>query len=149
MSYNHNPGLEAANNWKADYAALRLSYDRSALDAALLAFLRTEMAADTVGADADTLYVMLCTAFVKLSSRGAVEPIRPLSSEGERQLAELRSSFNVVSGDRPVDPELTVYDRVLEAFNGNKTPMSEIKKMRKDPQFEAAYIKALENGDIK
>jgi hypothetical protein len=145
----YNAGLEAVKKWKEDYADLRLSYDRSALDAALLAFIRTEMAEGTKGADEDTLYMMLSIAFVKLSQRGAVEPIRPLSSEGERQLAELQAGFNVVAGDRPVDPELTVYERVLEAFNGNKTPMSEIRKLRKDPQFEAAYVKALENGDIK
>jgi hypothetical protein len=145
----YNAGLAAITQWKEDYADLRLSFDRSLLDASLLAFLRSEMADDITGADEDTIYTIICVAFVKLLQRGAVEPIRPLSSEGERQLAELRSSFNVVSGDRPVDPELTAYDRVLEAFNGNKTPMSEIRKLRKDPQFEAAYVKALENGDIK
>lgn len=144
----YNPGLEAANNWKADYADLRLSYDRSALDASLLAFLRTEMAADTIGADADTLYVMLCTAFVKLSSRGAVEPIRPLSSEGERQFRELQANFNIVAGDRPIDPDLTILEQVVQDFNGHAVPMSEIRKRRKNPEYEQAYTTALEQGRI-
>jgi hypothetical protein len=126
-----------------------LSYDRSALDAAILAFIRTEMAEDTKGADEDTLYAMLCVAFVKLSSRGAVQPIRPLSSEGERQLDELQAGFNVVAGDRPAeDPAITILEQVVQDFNGHAVPMDEIRKRRKDPAYEAAYVTALEQGRI-
>jgi hypothetical protein len=146
----YNAGLEAATKWKEDYADLRLSYDRSALDAALLAFVRTEMAGDTVGADEESLYVMLCIAFVKLTQRGAIVPIRPLSSEGERQLAELKASFNVIPGDlRPEEPELTLVESVANDFNEHKIPMSEIRKRRKNPEYEAAYVQALEAGLIQ
>jgi hypothetical protein len=147
MSYN--PGLEAATKWKEDYADLRLSYDRSALDAALLAFVRTEMANDTVGADEDALYTMLCIALVKLTQRGAVAPIRPLSSEGERQLAELTANFNVVPGDlRPKELQLSLVEQVAQDFNQHLIPMSEIRKRRKDPEYEGAYVTALEAGLI-
>jgi hypothetical protein len=145
----YNPGLEAATKWKEDYADLRLSYDRSALDAALLAFVRTEMAGDTVGADEELLYNLLCIAFVKLTQRGAVAPIRPLSSEGERQLAELKASFNVIPGDlRPKEPQLSLVEQVAKDFNEHLVPMSEIRKRRKDPEYEAAYVEALEAGLI-
>jgi hypothetical protein len=148
MSYN--PGLEAATKWKEDYADLRLSYDRSALDAALLAFVRTEMAGDTVGADEESLYVMLCIAFVKLAQRGAIAPIRPLSTEGERQLAELKAGFNVVPGDlRPKEPELSLVEQVAQDFNQNKVPMSEIRRRRRDPLYEATYVEALEKDLIQ
>ena len=148
MSYN--PGLEAATKWKEDYADLRLSYDRSALDAALLAFVRTEMAGDTVGADEELLYNLLCIAFVKLTQRGAVVPIRPLSSAGERQLAELKASFNVIPGDlRPKEPQLSLVEQVAKDFNEHLVPMSEIRKRRKNPEYEAAYVEALESGLIQ
>jgi hypothetical protein len=142
----YNAGLEAVKKWKEDYADLRLSYDRSALDAALLAFIRTEMSEDTKGADQDTLYMMLSIAFVKLTQRGAIEPIRPLSSEGERQLVELQAGFNVVAGDREIEPEVSLLQQVVQDFNGHAVPMDEIRKRRKEPAYEAAYIQALEQG---
>jgi hypothetical protein len=148
MTGVYNAGLEAVTKWKQDYESLRLSYDRSALDAAILAFVKIEMAEDTKGADEDTLYSMLCVAFVKLTQRGAVAPIHPLSSEGQRQLAELQAGFNVVAGDRPVDPELTLFEKVTKDFNEHKVPMSEIRKRRKDPAYEQAYITLLERGEI-
>jgi len=145
----YNAGKAAAESWKQDYEALRLSYDRSALDAALLAFVRTEMADDTVGADEELLYNLLCIAFVKLTQRGAIVPIRPLSTEGERQLTELRQSFNVIPGDlRPEAPQLSLIERVAKDFNEHLVPMSEIKKRRKDPEYESAYVSALEAGLI-
>src|ERR1700691_2194066 len=105
---NYNPGLEAALKWKSDYSDLRLSFDRSDMDARLLAFVRTEMANDAIGADEDALYLLLCIAFCKLYKREALQPIRPLSASGARQLEELTKSFNIIPGDlRPQTPEKT------------------------------------------
>jgi hypothetical protein len=146
---NYNPGLAAALKWKEDYSDLRLSFDRSDMDARLLAFVRTEMANDAVGADETALYVMLCIAFVKLLQRGAIAPIRPLSSEGERQLTELKASFNVIPGDlRPQEPELSLVEQVAQDFNQHLIPMSEIRRKRKNPEYESAYLEALESGHI-
>jgi hypothetical protein len=143
----YNPGKQAGEHWREDYSDMLLSFNREMVNAAILSFVRTEM--DLSGMDEDEIYFQICIAFCKLYQRQAVAPIRPFSTEGQRMLDDILREFNVVAGDRPVDPELTVYEQVLEAFNGHQTPMSEIRKLRKDPQFEAAYVKALENGDIK
>ena len=145
----YNAGKAAADAWKNDYADMLLSFNRDAIFAAILAFIRVEMANDTVGSDADALHVMLCIAFVKLIQRGAIAPIRPLSTEGERQLAELKASFNVVPGDlRPKEAVLSFVEQVAKDFNEHVVPMTEIKKRRKDPAYEQAYVEALEQGLI-
>ena len=145
----YNAGKAAAESWKQDYEALRLSYDRSALDASLLAFIKVEMAEDTVAADEDQLYVMLCVAYSKLAQRQAISPVRPFSTEGERQHDDLCRQFRIVPGDlRPEAPQLSLIERVAKDFNEHLVPMSEIKKRRKDPEYESAYVSALEAGLI-
>jgi hypothetical protein len=145
----YNPISAAGAAWETDYGALRLSYDRSALDQAIRAFIRTEMPDEITGADEETVYMLISIAFVKLTQRGAIGPIRPLSTEGERQLAELKANFNVVPGDlRPKAAVLSFVEQVAKDFNEHVVPMTEIKKRRKDPAYEQAYVEALEQGLI-
>src|ERR1700731_495446 len=94
---NINPGREAGKNWMSDYAPMLLSFDSAEVSKALLSFCRLEMSDEFAGADESTIYTLLCVAWVKLFQRGAVQQLRPLSSEGSRQLEELQRNFNVVS----------------------------------------------------
>jgi hypothetical protein len=143
----YNPAFEAAQKWKEDYADLRLSYDRSALDAAIAAFVRVELADDARGADEETGYTLLCIAFVALHKRGAITPIRPFSSEGEEQLDELIRNFNVVSGPPVEDETLTMKEQVL--FDWDHIEMKKFKENWKNPAYKAAYDQLIAEGTIK
>lgn len=143
----YNPGKVAGESWREDYAAMLLSFDRSAVSAAILSFIRTEMSDDIAGADEDEIYVQICVAFVKLYQRQAIDPIRPLSQEGERQLDELLRNFNVVPGSVEPDAELTFMEQVVQDWN--TIGMDAFgKKRRSDAKYEAAYVKAIEQGKI-
>jgi hypothetical protein len=142
----YTPGKQAGENWREDYSDMLLSFNRELVNAAILSFVRTEM--DLSGMDEDEIYFQICIAFCKLYQRKAVAPIRPFSTEGQRMLDDILREFNVVAGDRPVDPEVTILEQVVQDFNGHAVPMDEIRKRRKDPAYEAAYISALEQGRI-
>ena len=146
----YNAGKAAAESWKSDYADMLLSFDRSLVSSAMMAFIRVEMGEDTVGADEETLYALLSVCFVKLLKRGALQPITTMSANGARQLEELTANFNIVPGDlRPKEPELSLVEQVAQDFNQNKVPMSEIRRRRRDPLYEAAYVEALEKALIQ
>lgn len=147
----YNAGFSASSKWNEDFNALRLSYDRSALAASQLAFIRVEHAEETKGADEDTLYTLLSIAFVALHDRGVIQPIRPYSQDGEEQLAELLAGYRVVSGPAPVDEEqeqLTLKEQVLQDY---RTMLSKEfgEKFRNDAKYRAAYEKLIEEKVIK
>jgi hypothetical protein len=146
MSYNAE--FEAGRSWAADYADLLLSFDRSEVGAAIKSFFRTEMLEDIKNAEEDDIYVQICVAFVKLYRRQAVAPIRPLSVEGERQLDDLLRNFNVVPGPAEEQPEeITLTEQVARdwvALSGK-----EIGIKRKDSKYEAAVLRAIEQGKIR
>lgn len=145
----YNPGKIAGENWREDYADMLLSFDHSAVSAAVLSFIRTEMSPDIAGADEDQIYTLTSVAFVKLYQRHAIEPIRPLSAEGERQLDDLLRNFNVVPGpaEEP-DAELTLIEQVVHDWN--TIGMDAFgKKRRADAKYEVAYVKAIEQGKIR
>ena len=142
----YNAGLEASVRWKEDYQNLLLSFNREQVFSALLSFVRTEM--DISGQESEEIYIQLCCAFVKLYRRGALQPIRPLSSEGEIQLDELLRNFNVVPAAPEEQPEeLTLTEQV--ARDWATLPGKEIGIKRKDPKYEAGVLRAIEQGKIK
>jgi hypothetical protein len=146
----YNAGFAAITKWKEDHDALRLSYDRSALDSSLLAFIRVELAEETKGADAETLYTMISVAFCALHDRGAISPIRPYSQEGEEQLNELLQ-FRVVAGPPPVDEEqeqLTLREQVLRDYQ--TMPSADFGKLfRTHDKYRAQYERLIADGTIK
>ena len=144
----YNPVVAAGNAWTEDYADLLLSFDRSAVNSAMRSFVRTEMADDIANADEDVVYALICVAFVKLYDRQAIDPIRPLSAEGERQLDDLLRTFNVVPAAPEEQPEeLTLTEQV--ARDWATLPGKEIGIKRKDPKYEAAVLRAIAQGKIK
>jgi hypothetical protein len=147
----YNAGSTAIAKWNEDFDALRLSYDRSALHASQLAFIRVEHLEETKGADENTLYTLLSIAFVALHDRGAIQPIRPYSQEGEEQLAELLASYRVVSGPAPVDEareQLTLKEQVLQDFR--TMPSKEFgEKFRTNDRYRAQYERLIADGTIK
>ena len=144
----YNAADSAGANWLEDYTPMLLSFDRSAVGAAIKSFFRTEMFDDIKDAEEGDIYVQICVAFGKLYRRQAIAPIRPLSSEGEIQLAELLQNFNVVSGpaEEP-DEELTFLESVVRDWN--TLSGKEIGVKRRDPKYEAAINKAIEQGKIR
>ena len=146
----YNPGFAASTKWNEDFDALRLSYDRSALAASQLAFIRVEHAEETKGADEETLYTLLSISFVALHDRGAIQPIRPYSQEGEEQLAELLAGYRVVSGPASADEEqehLTLKEQVLSDWKTMEAKEFG-RKFQSDSKYRAAYEELIEDKVI-
>jgi hypothetical protein len=144
----YNAEHAAAVSWAEDFADMLLSFDRSAVGNAIKSFFRTEMAEDVKDAEEDVIYSLICVAFVKLYNRRAIDLIRPLSMEGERQLGDLLRNFNVVPTAPEEQPEeLTLTEQV--ARDWYTLPGKEVGIKRKDPKYEAAVLRAIEQGKIK
>ena len=144
----YNPGKLAGQNWKEDYNSMLLSFNRDAVFAAMVAFTSVEMSEETKGATEEELYTILSIAFVQLLKRGAIEPIRPLSTEGERQLSELQANFNVVAGPpEPEDESLSIAEQVIHDWDtiGMKAFAENV---RTDSKYEKAYLKLIEQGRL-
>ena len=144
----YNAADQAGTNWLEDYASLLLSFDRSAVGAAIKSFFRTEMSDDIRGAEENEIYIQICCAFTKLYLRGAIKEIRPLSTEGARMLDELLGNFNIVPGPVEEDESLTLREQVIQDWN--TIGMDAFKKKRQaDSKYEAMYARLAESGDIR
>ena len=138
MPYDTAKAAGAA--WKADHQPMLLSFPE--VRSEMLAFCTTEAANDFTGADEDTIYMLLNIAFTKLYLRGAITPIRPFSSEGERQLREILANFNVVASEPDVDQEEVEHLSLREQAvrDSNTLPSVQFnQKLRADPKYRAAY----------
>ena len=120
------PGRAAAIAWQEDYAELLSSYDCTALDAAILSYIRRYIPA-LPHEEAESVYGKICIAFAKIT----IEPIRTLSSEGRRQFEELRSKFNVILPDAPSDNESKLFIPGL--------PKEEIERRIGQSSYTVAY----------
>ena len=145
---SHNSGKAAAQSWLEDYAPLLLSYDRDSVTCGLLSFCRLEMAEDFANADESTIYALLCVAFVQLHKRGAVQQLRPLSSEGERQLFDLLKNFNVVSSASIPEPVVEdTYSQVVSDYHNLSTPEFNT-KLRTDRMYAKLFQEASDMGRV-
>ena len=144
----YNAGTEAAKNWLADYSPLLLSYDRSAVTQALLAYCRLELADAFDGANENEIYTLLCVAFVQLHRRGAIQQLRPLSSQGSEQMAELLKSFNILAAsDAPAPEEEDPYFAVVNDFK-NLGSADFNAKLAHDGIYRKLYHEAVDLGRI-
>ena len=144
----YNAGVEAGINWKSDYSSMLLSYDSAEVSKAMLSFCRLELFDAFEDADESTIYVLLCTAFVQLHKRGAIQQLRPLSSEGERQLSELLTNFNVVrAADIPAPIAEDPYSEVIADYHSLSS--SEFNaKLRADRIYSKLFQEASDAGRL-
>jgi hypothetical protein len=143
--------LAAEANFMADHEALLLSFDVKELHDAIQGWCRLEGIKRFTPMDDETdVLVLLEQCFVELCNRGAINPVRPLSTAGEQDLAALRRLYNVTpASERPVVVPIDPLAQVVADYNGALSASEMKERVAKDPAYAALFEKAVSTGRIR
>jgi hypothetical protein len=140
----------AVEGFKNEYREMLLSFEWGTVDDALGSYLRTEVQTIAPEINEDGILAHLESGFVRLFNRKALVPVRPLSTEGKRQLFDLigHDAEQHLGATAKQEEASSAIDNVIADFNGKISIGDFKKKCQTNPAYFALYEQAVASGRV-